>query len=79
MVGLLAPLDRLGEFYGLWTLATRIASILGPLLYGLVTWMTLGNQRLAIGATGLLFLFGLILLIPVRMKRGREAALATKA
>jgi len=79
MVGLLAPLDRLGEFYGLWTLATRIASILGPLLYGLVTWMTLGNQRLAIGATGLLFLLGLILLIPVRMKRGREAALATKA
>jgi len=79
MVGLLAPLDRLGEFYGLWTLATRIASILGPLLYGLVTWVTLGNQRLAIGATGLLFLLGLILLIPVRMKRGREAALATKA
>jgi MFS transporter, UMF1 family len=79
MVGLLAPSDRLGEFYGLWTLATRVASVLGPLLYGLVTWITLGNQRFAIAATGLLFLLGLILLIPIRMKRGREAALESNA
>jgi len=37
----------------------RIAAILGPLLYGLVTWGSGGQQRLAIAATALLFLLGL--------------------
>lgn len=76
MVGLLAPANRLAEFYGLWTLATRVASIIGPLMYGLVTWLSDGNQRLAIAATGLLFVAGLLLLIPVKLDRGRVAAQA---
>ncbi len=46
-----------------------------PLSYGAITWMTGGNQRLAIGSTAVLFVIGLLLLIPVNMKRGREAAL----
>jgi UMF1 family MFS transporter len=75
MVGWLAPPQRLAEFYGLWTFATRVASIIGPLLYGLVTWGTAGNQRLALAITGLLFVVGLLLLLPIRMQRGREAAL----
>jgi len=79
MVGLLAPANRLAEFYGLWTLATRVASIIGPLLYGLVTWLTDGNQRMAIAATGLLFVAGLLLLIPLRLGRGRAAAQAADA
>jgi UMF1 family MFS transporter len=79
MVGLLAPAHRLAEFYGLWTLATRVASIIGPLMYGLVTWLSDGNQRLAIAATGLLFVAGLLLLIPVRLGRGRAAAQAADA
>lgn len=79
MVGLLAPANRLAEFYGLWTLATRVASIIGPLMYGLVTWLSGGNQRLAIAATGLLFVAGLLLLIPLRLGRGRAAAQAADA
>ena len=78
MVGLLAPANRLAEFYGLWTLATRVASIIGPLIYGLVTWLSDGNQRLAIAATGLLFVAGLLLLIPVKLDRGRAAAQAAE-
>lgn len=74
MVGLLAPANRLAQFYGLWTLATRVASIIGPLMYGLVTWLSDGNQRLAIAATGLLFVAGLLLLIPMRLGRGRATA-----
>lgn len=74
MVGLLAPPARLGEFYGLWTLATRLASIIGPLMYGLLTWASMGNQRLAMAATGGLFLLGLLLLLPIRVQRGRAAA-----
>jgi len=75
---LLAPANRLAEFYGLWTLATRIASIIGPLLYGSVTLLTDGNQRLAISITGVLFLAGLLLLIPIKLDRGRRAALSAQ-
>lgn len=79
MVGLLSPANRLAEFYGLWTLATRVASIIGPLLYGLVTWLSDGNQRMAIAATGLLFVAGMLLLIPLQLGRGRAAAEAADA
>ncbi|MDZ4295621.1 MAG: MFS transporter [Hydrogenophaga sp.] len=76
MAGMLAPPRQLAEFYGLWTFATRLASIIGPLSYGAITWATGGNQRLAIGFTALLFLLGLVLLLPVNMERGRRAALS---
>lgn len=75
MAGVLAPPARLAEFYGLWTFAIRLASILGPLSYGVITWATGGNQRLAIGFTAVLFLVGLALLQPVDMQRGRQRAL----
>ncbi|MGI9218624.1 MAG: MFS transporter [Hydrogenophaga sp.] len=75
MAGLLAPPTRLAEFYGLWTFATRLASILGPLSYGAITWASGGNQRVAIAATALLFVGGLLLLWPVDMARGRARAL----
>ncbi|WP_439518742.1 MFS transporter [Hydrogenophaga sp.] len=74
MAGMLAPPAQLAEFFGLWTFATRVASIIGPLSYGAITWMTGGNQRLAIGFTAVLFLIGLALLMPVNMARGRAAA-----
>ena len=75
MAGLMVPPQRLGEFFGLWTFAIRLASILGPLMYGLITWLSDGNQRLAIGATSLLFVLGLVLLMPVNVERGRRTAL----
>lgn len=77
MAGLFAPAKQLGEFFGLWTFATRLASIIGPLSYGAITWMTGGNQRIAIMSTSVLFIAGLLLLIPVNVERGREAALRT--
>ena len=46
----------------------------GSLTYGLITWLSDGNQRLAIGSTSLLFVLGLILLMPVDVERGRRAA-----
>lgn len=75
MAGLLAPAAQLAEFFGLWSFAIRVASIVGPLTYGAITWMTDGNQRLAIVSTALMFLIGLALLVPVDMQRGRSAAL----
>ncbi len=76
LVGYLAPAERLAEFFGLWGLATKAASIFGPLTYGAVTWIFAGNHRLAILATGAYFLIGLALLKSVDVQRGRAAALA---
>jgi MFS transporter, UMF1 family len=77
MTGYLAPPARSAEFFGLWSFATRLASIVGPLSYGAITWATGGNQRVAILATAAFFVGGLLLLLPIRMQRGRDAALST--
>ena len=76
VVGYLAPPARLAEFFGLWGLAVKAASIFGPLTYGAVTWMFAGNHRLAIFATGIYFVIGLFLLRGIDIERGRQAALA---
>ncbi len=77
MAGLFAPPRQLGEFYGLWTFATRLASIIGPLSYGVITWATGGNQRIAIASTAVLFAIGLVVLQSVNVERGRQAALSS--
>jgi len=76
MTGALAPAGRLAEFFSLWTFAVQLAAVIGPLTYGMVTWLTHGDHRLAILVTGLFFVGGLILLSRVDMKRGlaRRAA-----
>ena len=76
VVGYLAPPARLAEFFGLWGLAVKAASIFGPLTYGAVTWIFAGNHRLGIFVTGLYFVVGLLLLRRIDVERGRAAALA---
>jgi len=55
-------------------MAVRVAAIVGPLTYGLVTWLTAGNHRVAILCTGLFFVAGLVLLSGIDMARGARAA-----
>jgi UMF1 family MFS transporter len=76
LAGMFAPPKQLAEFYGLWSFAMRLASIIGPLTYGAITWATGGNQRLAIVSTSALFIAGLVFLRPIDVERGRRAALA---
>jgi UMF1 family MFS transporter len=75
LAALLAPPTRMAEFFGLWAFATRLAAILGPVTYGLVTWATAGNHRIAIVSTALYFVLGLLLLRPVDVQRGAREAL----
>jgi UMF1 family MFS transporter len=49
--------------------------MVGPLSYGLITYLTAGNHRLAILSTVLFFVAGLLLLATVNESRGRAAAL----
>jgi UMF1 family MFS transporter len=74
LVGYLAPADRHAEFFGLWGLAVKLASILGPLTYGAVTWLTANDHRTAMLITGLFFVLGLVVLKSVDPERGRRAA-----
>ncbi len=75
LVGLLSPATRRAEFFGLWGLAVKLSSILGPVTYGLVSWISHGDHRLAILITGSYFLVGLLILGGVDVQRGRRAAL----
>ncbi len=75
LVGLFSPATRHAEFFGLWGLAVKLSGILGPVTYGLVSWLTQGDHRLAILVTGSYFLIGLLILAGVDAQRGRNAAL----
>jgi UMF1 family MFS transporter len=78
LVGLLSPAERRAEFYGLWGLSVKLSSILGPLTYGAVSWVTQGDHRLAILITGSYFVVGLVILSGIDVRRGRRAALRLK-
>ncbi|MEO1766830.1 MFS transporter [Thiobacter aerophilum] len=75
LVGLLSPAARRAEFFGLWGFAVKLASIFGPLTYGVATWVSRGNHRLAILIVGSYFVIGLTILAGVSVRRGRRAAL----
>ena len=77
ITGLLTPPDRKAEFFGLWSFATNLAVVVGPLTYGLITLLTGGNHRMAILSTSLFFVGGLWLLVPIDMARGKHAARST--
>ncbi len=77
LVGYLTPADRHAEFFGLWGLAVKLASILGPLSYGAVTWLTDNDHRTAMLVTGLFFVLGLSVLASVDPERGRGVATAS--
>jgi UMF1 family MFS transporter len=76
LVGYLAPADRHAEFFGLWGFAVKLVSILGPLTYGAVTWLTDNDHRSAMLITGTLFVLGFVVLMSVDSERGRRAATA---
>ncbi len=77
LVGYLSPVRQRAEFYGLWGVAVKCSAILGPLTYGLVSWISHGDHRLAMLLTGIYFLVGLAVLATIDVARGRHAAVAT--
>ncbi len=78
LVGYFSPLLRRAEFFGLWGLAVKLSSIIGPITYGLVSWISHGDHRLAMLITGSYFIIGLLILMGVNVQRGRQAALSNK-
>jgi UMF1 family MFS transporter len=75
LVGQFSPPERAAEFFGLWGLAGKLAAVIGPLVYGFVTYLTHGNHRQALLSTCGFFIAGLLLLMTVNERRGRAAAI----
>ena len=75
LVGYFSPSARRAEFFGLWGLAGKLSSIVGPITYGAVSWISRGDHRLAMLITGSYFVIGLAILLTINIKRGRDAAL----
>ena len=69
LLAVLAPPDRQGEFFGLYSLAGKFAAVLGPLTWGVITWlftsMPIGKYQLALGAQLVFVLGGMALLLKV--------------
>ena len=57
----LSPPEKIGEFFGLYSLAGKVASIIGPLLWGGIVWALQDTQTLKYrAAVGILFLITVI-------------------
>jgi UMF1 family MFS transporter len=71
----LTPPSRESEFFGFYTLAGQVGSIVAIFLFGAISSGS-GDQRLAVLWTTPFFLAGLALLLLVRPGRGRDQARA---
>ena len=61
----LTPPDKKTEFFGFYSFFGKSSAILGPILFGAISYIT-GNQRLAILSLTVFFVIGLLLLMKVK-------------
>jgi len=72
-MGKLTPDERKTEFFGFYSLFEKTSTILGPLTFGLVSWLT-GNQRYAVISILIFFVLGFILFRKVNEQKTEEIA-----
>jgi len=73
LVALFTPKQNSAEFFGFLGVAGKSLAFAGPLIFGLLSWLT-GSQRPAILSVGAFFIVGMILLSSVNEARGKAAA-----
>ncbi len=61
----LIPQDKSAEFFGFFSMSSRFSTILGPLLFGLVSQFT-GNSRNGVFSLAFFFVLGGLLLLKVK-------------
>ena len=62
----LIPPGKESELFGFYALCGKSSSVLGPLVFGAVSYLLGGDQRIAVASVGLFFVVGLVLLQRVR-------------
>ncbi len=72
MVGLFSPDTKSGEFFGLWSFASRLSAIFG--LMGLGLLQTLFGLRQAVLVCSVFFFIALVIVLFVDEERGKAAA-----
>lgn len=63
------PEGRDGEYFGIYALAGKSSSVIGPAMFGLISSLT-GNQRNGILFVMLMFFLGAMLMLGVREEKG---------
>ena len=61
----LTPPDRKTEFFGFYSFFGKSSAVVGPLVFGLVSFLS-GNQRIAIISIAFFFIVGLLILTKVK-------------
>jgi MFS transporter, UMF1 family len=61
----ITPLEIKTEFFGFYALFEKTSTLLGPLTFGLVSWLS-GSQKIAILSVGVFFLLGILMLRKVK-------------
>lgn len=64
-MSVLTPDEKKTEFFGFYSLFEKTSTILGPLTFGLVSWLT-GNQRYAVISIAVFFVIGMLMLAKVK-------------
>lgn len=77
LVGAFTPRHKTAEFFGLWGLSYKLASVVGPPLYGLV--FASAGQGPALWMVAGFFLVGLVLMGLVDVRAGERATLESEA
>lgn len=72
------PRHKSGEFFGFYSVFSRFAAVVGPLLFGAIALST-GNSRNAIGFLVMFFVVGALILYFVDVEEGRAQAAAAEA
>jgi UMF1 family MFS transporter len=67
----LTPPDKKTEFFGFYSFFGKSSAVIGPMVFGLVSYIS-GSQRLAIISIGFFFLVGLLILTRVNDYSSRE-------
>ena len=70
----LTPKGKEAEIFGFYAFCGKSSSVVGPLVFGYVAFLTGGNQKLAIMTVSILFIIGLMLLQPVPENHNEEFA-----
>ncbi len=65
MMSKLVPFKSKTEFFGFYALLDKTSTLLGPLTFGLVSWLT-GSQKFAVLSVGVFFVVGMLLLKRVK-------------
>ncbi len=74
----MSPASKSGEFFGLFGVMEKFASLIGPLLFAFAA-LTFGSSRPAILSLIALFVIGVVLLLRVDVAEGRQVAEAEDA